>query len=55
MKMWYEEPLNVKREIVNKANLAKDGNDNVSVETLKKICESHGRQYDNSLYTLVVR
>ncbi len=55
MKTWYEEPINVKNEIIKKANLAKDSNNNVSIETLKEICRSHGREYDNSLYTLVMR
>lgn len=55
MKTWYEEPINVKNEIIKKANLAKDCNNNVSIETLKEICRSHGREYDNSLYTLIMR
>ena len=55
MKKWYEEPINVKQNILKEAELSKDSNDNVSIERLKSICKSHDREYDNSLYTTVMR
>ena len=54
MKKWYEEPINIKREILKKAELAKDSKGEVSIETLQHICKTHEREYDNTLYTLVM-